>query len=58
MKDNVLAFISGFIPCFLSGIGQQILTTMLLGAVGGLVGLLVKDGYNFIKSKIRGRHKV
>jgi hypothetical protein len=53
MKENTLAFISGSVSGMLAGIGQQVLTTAILGIVGGMAGIAGKELYNHLKTKTK-----
>lgn len=51
MKEKTLAFVSGSAWGILSGIGQEVFTTLLLGIVGGIGGLIGKEIFNYFKKR-------
>ena len=56
IHDRAIGFIGGNTMTMMSGIvtGAEIGKVLILGLIGGLVGMLAKDIYKYIKSKING----
>ncbi len=56
LHDRAIGFIGGNAMTMMSGIvtGAEIGKVVILGLIGGVVGMLGKDIYKFIKDKING----
>jgi len=56
LHDRAIGFIGGNTMTMMSGIvsGAEIGKVVILGLIGGVVGMLGKDIYKFIKNKING----
>ena len=54
IHDRAIGFIGGNVMTMLSGMvtGAEIGKVIILGLIGGLVGMLGKDIYKFIKTKL------
>ena len=57
IQDRALGFMSGgFISTITTAItGAEVAKVLILGLIGGLAGMLAKDIYKYIKSKINGK---
>lgn len=53
MRENILSATCGVISGVLAGIGREGLTTILMGVLGGIGGLIGKELYNHFKKKIK-----
>ena len=53
IQDSVIGFIGGNTMTMLSGVvtGAEVGKVVILGLIGGVVGMLGKDIYQFIKTK-------
>lgn len=65
MKTNLIAFICGYVPAFLSAVAippgitdavAKIIVAAIVGFVGGYMGLAGKDFYERRKTKKDGRN--
>ena len=54
IHDRAIGFIGGNMMTMLSGVvtGAEVGKVLILGLIGGVVGMLGKDIYKFIKTKI------
>jgi len=56
IHDRAIGFLGGgFISTITTAItGAEVVKVLALGLIGGLAGMLAKDIYKYIKSKING----
>ena len=54
IHDRAIGFIGGNMMTMLSGVvtGAEVGKVLILGLIGGVVGMLGKDIYKYIKTKI------
>ena len=54
IHDRAIGFIGGNMMTMLSGVvtGAEVGKVLILGLIGGVVGMLGKDIYQYIKTKI------
>jgi len=54
IHDRAIGFIGGNMMTMLSGVvtGAEVGKVVILGLIGGVIGMLGKDIYKFIKTKI------
>jgi uncharacterized membrane protein YeaQ/YmgE (transglycosylase-associated protein family) len=57
IQDRALGFMGGgFISTITTAItGAEVAKVLILGLIGGLAGMLAKDIYKYLKSKINGK---
>jgi hypothetical protein len=53
-QDDIVAFVTGgiFSAIFSAQFVEKLLTAMIVGFFGGIVGMMGKETYSWIKSKI------
>ena len=56
IEDRVIGFLGGNIIATITTMisGAEALKVVILGVLGGLAGMLARDIYKYIKSKING----
>ena len=56
IQDRAICFVGGNLMTMFSGIvsGAEVGKVLILGLIGGVVGMLGKDIYKYIKDKLNG----
>ena len=56
IQDRAICFVGGNLMTTFSGIvsGAEVGKVLILGLIGGVVGMLGKDIYKYIKDKLNG----
>lgn len=57
MKENIIATTAGGIMGIITNLGHQAATTLFMGMVGALGGLIMKEIFNYIKRRTWQKQK-